>query len=40
MTNTRVNPTEEMIQKADDENIMVICSPLNVVEVIRKIYEI
>lgn len=35
-----VNPTEEMIQKADDENIMVISTPLNVVEVIRKIYEI
>ena len=35
-----VNPTEEMIQKADDENIMVICTSLNVVDVIRKIYEI
>ena len=35
-----VNPTDEMIQKADDEDIMVICTTLNVVEVIRKIYEI
>ncbi len=35
-----VIPTEEMIKKADDENIIVICTEYNVVEVIRKIYEI
>ena len=35
-----VKPTEEMIYKADDENIIIISSKYNVVEIIRKIYEI
>lgn len=35
-----VIPTNDMIKKADDENIMVVCTSYNVVEVIRKIYEI
>ncbi len=35
-----VKPTLEMISKADDEGIMLITSPYNVVEIIRKVYEI
>lgn len=35
-----VNPNLQMIEKADDEGIVIICTKLNVVEVIRKIYEI
>ena len=35
-----VKPTEEMINKADDENIIIISSKYNVVDIIRKIYEI
>lgn len=35
-----VSPTEEMINKADDEKIVVICTKLNVVDVIRRIYAI
>lgn len=35
-----VKPNPQMIEKADDEGIVVICTNLNVVEVIRKIYEI
>lgn len=35
-----VMPTEEMIQKATEENIMLITTELNVVDVIRKIYTL
>lgn len=34
-----VMPTTEMIQKADEENILLITTKLNVVEVVRKIYS-
>lgn len=34
-----VMPTIEMIQKADEENILLITTKLNVVEVVRKIYS-
>lgn len=35
-----VKPTEEMIQKANEESICIIITKLNVVDVIRKIYSI
>lgn len=35
-----VKPTEEMIQKADEESICIVTTKLNVVEVIRRIYSI
>lgn len=33
-------PSTDMINKADDEGIVLISTPLNVVDVIRKIYEL
>lgn len=35
-----VNPTEEMITKADEEQIVIITTELNVVDVIRRIYSL
>lgn len=35
-----VMPTMEMIEKAEEEKILVITTKLNVVEVIRKIYSL
>lgn len=35
-----VKPTQDMIAKADEENIILIETTLNVVEVIKKIYSL
>lgn len=35
-----VLPTTEMIQKAEEENILLVATKLNVVEVVRKIYTV
>lgn len=35
-----VNPSNEMIEKADEEEILLISTSLNVVDVIRKIYSL
>ena len=35
-----VKPTDEMIEKANDEDKVLIITPLSVVDVIRKIYGI